>query len=264
MAGDWIKIETVTPDKPEIDALAELLGASVNEVLGALVRLWIWADQQTVDGNAHSVTESAIDRHSGVTGFADALLSPSVAWMLRGENGGFVFPNFDRHNGQTAKNRALTAKRVRECRQRKGNAKVTPDALPREEKRREEIKEANASGNSPSARPTPQEFFDRWNVFAKGKGLTVARVLNDERRRKIKTRLGREGWWEAFTAAVKKLPVPNDEKFAWQPDLDWFIANDTNAAKVAEGRYDKPSPPGCESMDFSDVPTKTDKPKLPF
>jgi hypothetical protein len=140
MAGDWIKIEVVTPDKPEIDALAELLGASVNEVLGGLIRLWIWADQQTVDGNAASVTKSAIDRHSGVTGFADALLSPVVGWLSRGENGGFAFPNFNRHNGQTAKNRALTAKRVRECKQRKGNDKVTPRALPREEKRREDIK----------------------------------------------------------------------------------------------------------------------------
>jgi len=140
MAGDWIKIEVVTPDKPEIDAIAELLGASVNEVLGGLIRLWIWADQQTVDGNAVGVTKSAIDRHSGVAGFADALLSPGVGWLSRGENGGFAFPNFSRHNGQTAKNRALTAKRVREYKQRKGNAKVTPDALPREEKRREDIK----------------------------------------------------------------------------------------------------------------------------
>lgn len=115
-----------------------------------------------------------------------------------------------------------------------------------------------------NGKPTPQEFFDRWNVFAKAKGLTVARVMNDERRRKIKTRLGREGWWEAFTEAVGKLPVPNDEKFVWQPDLDWLIANDTNVAKLAEGRYDRPDPPGCESMDFSDIPTKTDTPKLPF
>jgi hypothetical protein len=139
MAGDWIKIELTTPNKPEIDVLAELLNVGVNDVLGGLVRLWIWADQQTVDGNAHSVTKCAIDRHSGVTGLAEALLSPRVKWLIAHENGGFAFPNFERHNGQTAKRRALTAKRVSECKQRKGNAKVTPAALPREEKRREDI-----------------------------------------------------------------------------------------------------------------------------
>ncbi len=133
-------------------------------------------------------------------------------------------------------------------------APLSPEATDEEE-------EAKPAANG---KPTPQEFFERWNVFAKGKGLTVARVMNDERRKRIKTRLGRKGWWEAFTAAVRKLPVPNDEHFTWQPDLDWFIANDTNAAKVAEGKYDKPTPPGCDSMDFSDVPPKENKTKLPF
>jgi len=140
---------------------------------------------------------------------------------------------------------------------RESNIKTTslsPEATDAEEESKPAI----------NGKPTPQEFFDRWNVFAKAKGLTVARVLNDERRRKIKTRLGRDDWWDTFTAAVKKLPVPNDEKFTWQPDLDWLVANDTNATKVAEGKYDKPPLPGCESMDFSDIPTKTDTPKLPF
>ncbi len=134
MAGDWIKIENVTPDKPEIDVLAELLDVSVNEVIGGLVRLWIWADQQTLDGNAPSVTKSAIDRHSGVTGLADAMRSDRVRWLVGSENGGFQFPNFDRHNGQTAKTRGLTAKRVAKSKKRSGNAEVTPGALPREQR----------------------------------------------------------------------------------------------------------------------------------
>jgi hypothetical protein len=140
MAGDWIKIEAVTPDKPEIDLLAELLDTTVNEVLGGLVRLWIWADQQTIDGNARSVTKSAIDRHSGVTGLADSMLDPSIQWLVTCEGGGFQFPNFDRHNGQTAKQRALTAKRVAQHKKRSGNDPSVTRALPREEKRREEYK----------------------------------------------------------------------------------------------------------------------------
>lgn len=137
MAGDWIKIENVTPAKPEIDVIAELLEVSVNEVLGGLVRVWIWADQQTIDGNARGVTKNAIDRNSGVTGLANAMLDSRVRWLIENENGGFLFPNFERHNGQTAKTRALTSKRVSDLRKRSCNAGIVTQSLP--EKRREEI-----------------------------------------------------------------------------------------------------------------------------
>ncbi|MEY2727076.1 MAG: hypothetical protein RLZZ458_2943, partial [Planctomycetota bacterium] len=56
MAGDWIKIQHVTPDKPEVWQIAEITGLEADAVVGKLLRIWIWADQQTVDGNARSVT----------------------------------------------------------------------------------------------------------------------------------------------------------------------------------------------------------------
>lgn len=159
MAGDWIKIELTTPSKPEVDVLAELLDVSVNEVIGGLVRLWIWADQQTVDGNAHSVTKNAIDRHSGVTGLAAALLNERVRWLDACDSGGFCFPNFERHNGQTAKQRALTAKRVAHHKKRKGNDASVTQALPREEKRREDISLPTSVGRERARpiRPTREE-----------------------------------------------------------------------------------------------------------
>ena len=260
----WIKVESPTPCKPEVLRIAKIMGVTADDAFGKAMRFWLWLDGVSVDGLVDGLAPHDVDAVLNASGFCDALVA--VGWLEYDEsNERLTVPNFERHNGESAKARALRARRQANWRRNRVDGSVDGRASTREEKRREENKEANASGNSPSARPTPQEFFERWNVFAKGKGLTVARVLNDERRKKIKTRLGREGWWEAFTAAVKKLPVPNDEKFAWQPDLDWFIANDTNAAKVAEGRYDKPSPPGCESMDFSDVPAAQSKPdKLPF
>ncbi len=95
--------------------------------------------------------------------------------------------------------------------------------------------EDEAEGNVPK---TPQGFFDRWNRFATAKGLRVAKVLSKERAVKIKQRLNTSGWFELFEEALTKLPVPNDERFTWQPDLDWLIGNNTNAAMVAEGKYD--------------------------
>ena len=142
MAGDWIKVQTCTPDKPEVHQMAEALGLDPDAVMGKLIRVWVWADTHTVDGNARSVTRSLLDRISGVTGFADAL--ESAGW-LESMSEGVHFTNFDRHNGDTAKTRALTGKRVAKTRSRNDsvtdvkrdcNAVTVTKTLP--EKRREE------------------------------------------------------------------------------------------------------------------------------
>lgn len=141
MAGDWLKMEANTPDKPEVFEIAAQLGISTAEAFGRLFLVWRLFDQHTEDGNAVNVTSAYLDHIAGVTGFADAMRS--VHWLEGGEDGdfGLSLPNFERHNGKTAKSRALTAKRVATHKQRSGNAQVTQRALPREEKRREEKKE---------------------------------------------------------------------------------------------------------------------------
>ena len=40
MAGDWIKIEENTPDKPEVHKMASILGIDPDAVVGKLVRVW--------------------------------------------------------------------------------------------------------------------------------------------------------------------------------------------------------------------------------
>ena len=140
MAGDWMKVEKVTPDKPEIDGMAAVLGIDPDAVFGKCFRIWRWFDDHTLDGNAPSVTKALLDRRVGVTGFADAM--ESAGWLVA-TNGGVSLPHFDRHNGETSKGRALTAKRVAahkaKCNAISNGAVTQPltvDALPREEKRR--------------------------------------------------------------------------------------------------------------------------------
>ena len=131
MAGDWIKFETVTPDKPEVWSIAADIDADPDAVIGKLVRIWIWADQQTIDGNAQSVTRSQIDYVARSKGFAEAM--EKVGW-LKDTKRGLVFSNFDRHNGKGAKKRAVTNRRVAKHR----NADGVTKSVTREEKRREE------------------------------------------------------------------------------------------------------------------------------
>jgi hypothetical protein len=172
MAGDWLKIETATPDKPEVFAIAARMGWDDPDLaVGKLFRVWRWFDQHTSCGNARSVTLALLDRISGVTGFAEAM--QSVGWLLV-DSSGVSLPNFDRHCGKTAKDRALTAKRVASHKSNaKGNADTVTEsvtsALPREEKRREEkISKPTKIKSSRSANAADAIRFDEfWAVYPK-------------------------------------------------------------------------------------------------
>lgn len=118
MAVSWIKIEVVLPDKQEVIAMARMLKfKDTDMVVGKLIRLWAWADLQTVDGECVMCTDKFIDRMVFCNGFAKALRS--VGW-LTGEDGALGFPNFERHNGETAKARAESARRMAKSREAGG------------------------------------------------------------------------------------------------------------------------------------------------
>lgn len=165
MAGEWLKLEACTPEKSEVLAITARMGwDDADLTVGKLFRIWRWFDQQTTDGNAWGVTTALLDRIVGVSGFCEAV--HSVGWLCINETG-ISLPNFERHNGNTAKSRALTAKRVANHKANakgnaQGNADTVSSALPREEKKREEIPTTNVVGESaPKPRPArkcPESF----------------------------------------------------------------------------------------------------------
>lgn len=113
MGTAWIKIEHTTPDKPEIISMAADLGIDQDAVCGKCIRLWIWADQNVIEGEPLPVNDSFIDRLVHHPGFSAALRK--VCWLLD-RSGRLVIPNFERHNGHSAKNRALSQVRVKRFR----------------------------------------------------------------------------------------------------------------------------------------------------
>lgn len=165
MAGEWLKMEACTPEKSEVLAITARMGwDDADLTVGKLFRIWRWFDQQTTDGNACGVTTALLDRIVGVTGFCEAM--HSVGWLCINDTG-ISLPNFERHNGNTAKSRALTAKRVANHKANakanaQGNADTVSSALPREEKRREETPTTDVVGDSaPKSRPArkcPESF----------------------------------------------------------------------------------------------------------
>jgi hypothetical protein len=131
VAGDWIKMRCNLDTDPAVFQIAAALEMDELAVVGRLWRVWAWADQHCADCNAVSVTRNVLDRITSTPGFADAM--QKVGW-LEGLDGALSFPHFDRHNGQTAKKRALTKNRVEKTR----TDSVTLPALQKRYQRREE------------------------------------------------------------------------------------------------------------------------------
>lgn len=142
MAGDWIKMRTSLAHDPAVIAMALDLDKGEFEIVGMLHHLWGWADSQSQDGHIKRVTASWIDRFVHCPGFAKSM--EMAKWLIVND-GGIEFPNFDRHNGDSAKKRAEDAERKRKSRERmasENTSKTSGESCDknrtREEKRRED------------------------------------------------------------------------------------------------------------------------------
>ncbi|SEE13191.1 DnaT-like ssDNA-binding domain-containing protein [Pseudomonas coleopterorum] len=222
MAGDWIKFEITTMDKPEVAQIADLADIDPDAVVGKLMRIWAWFDQQTEKGNAPSVSKKLLDRAVGVTGFCDHM--KSVGWMEECD-GRISLPHFDRHNGKTAKNRALTAKRVA-SHKTKGNAGSVTNALPKEEKRRED--QNPLSAHEAVDPRMPSEMTLDWapdqkllKTYAVHSGVAL-NLFTEEARR-------------AFTAHYEPRGQVNTQA-EWVQMLVKWVLNDRNRAAASNIR----------------------------
>jgi hypothetical protein len=161
----WIKMRVELVDDPAVVAIAEATGLDEFGVVGRLHRLWSWADVHTVDGNARGVTRAFVDRYLNCTGFADSMVK--AGWLsFDGEL--MTFPSFQSHNGETGKQKALTAKRVANHKA-KGNAKVTPPSLPERYPPEHEHEEEQIPAKQPAgafAELTPADLDDAVKVEA--------------------------------------------------------------------------------------------------
>jgi len=121
-----------------------------------------------------------------------------------------------------------------------GEHGVEHGAAQRRIEKREERKSQKIESTAPAAQaPASHPFFEIWN---QNRGqLAKAKVLSKGRLAKCRLRV-RDVGEDRFLAAVRKAASTpfclglNDR--GWKADFDWIIANDTNATKVIEGRYD--------------------------
>jgi hypothetical protein len=170
MALDWIKMRCRLGEDPSVIYVANQCGLDQYAVVGRLHALWSWASEQTLDGNAFGVTLAWLDCYVGVQGFGQTLVD--CGWLTVDDRG-ISFPNWDRHNSESAKKRGDTARRVANHRAKKRNGSDVTSALAREEK--------NKKKNTPPVVPPvtdpmtpkyPADFQQFWDAYPRkvGKG----------------------------------------------------------------------------------------------
>jgi len=152
VAGDWIKVEKSSPNKPEVMRLARLWGVHQDQAFGSLIRFWLWLDDACVDGVVDGVASHEIDDMMRFPGFAMGIVA--VGWLEIDDVKPCIrIPNFGKHNSESAKKRALTSERQSRWRQKTVDASVDAQPSTREEKRREDIKPKSRASALADARP---------------------------------------------------------------------------------------------------------------
>ena len=160
MAGDWIKIRTNLATDPAVKAIARALKLDPFSVVGRLHAFWAWADQHTNDGEIPWMTFEDIDDVADKRGFAAQLAA--IGWLEQLENA-VRLPHFERHNGDSAKRRAMEMDKKRRQREGDNTPPTGPAVVPmpsgqnadktgtREEKRRGEETRATEVDLAPAA-----------------------------------------------------------------------------------------------------------------
>lgn len=188
MAGDWMKICKDTPDKPEVLIIATKLNIHPDIAFARCFRLWSWFDSNTTNGVTNGVTKVTLDALLNRDGLCDAMID--VCWLGQDAEGCLFLPNFDYHNSETAKTRAMSAKRQDKFRKNGNNSnaesnaesngtsvtKVTGDALL--EKRREEKKETitqdKPARKKTTPHPLPDDFAPNETSISLAKSLGIS------------------------------------------------------------------------------------------
>lgn len=252
MSGEWIKLELSTLDKPEILRMARILSIDKDAVLGKVSRIWAWFDKNSVDGNVDGVVSTDVDQIAFQIGFAKAMRE--VHWLDYDDDEQWVsLPNFDRHNGETAKKRALKNNRQAKWRHKKDgivDTELSTNSSTREEKRREDTNNTDTNVSVADKNnlvdPCPhQSIIDLYHQILP-MGLQV-RVWNGTRASHLKARWREDAkrqsleYWERLFNYVAESPfltgkVHDAKRHPFEITLEWIVSPN-NFAKIIEGFY---------------------------
>lgn len=124
----WIKVGVDTPYKAAIRNMARDCGCTRGDAFLAWFDLYAWLDEQTADGRLDAGRDE-IDRKAGLVGCAASL--ERSGWLTFTSDGGCIVTNWDEHNGQNAKRRAMNARQMSVAREEMRKAGIPVRPCPR-------------------------------------------------------------------------------------------------------------------------------------
>lgn len=182
MSQPWIKMRMALSRCPQVVRIAcGPISAGLPDdcpfavrkhiVVGALHATWSLADEHSEDGNLPGYVPEALDHHVGIPGWSETL--EAVGWLVVTPEG-LSIPDFEQHNGASARRRAQEAARKRRerTRPRVGSSRSecpqsmrtdSPEPCVPEERRGEEILPSEGDGPRSDRRPPHVEEAD-WQV----------------------------------------------------------------------------------------------------
>ena len=147
--SEWIKVEHHLHEKVEVAAIAELTGLDADTVVGKLCKVWSWASRNCHGDGVTGIASLRIIREITHCEMFDEAMA-NCGWItIKGDK--VSFSNFDRHNSQTAKERALATQR--KWKQR-GHGDVTK--MSRSERDKNGTREENINRGLKPPQPEPQ------------------------------------------------------------------------------------------------------------
>lgn len=115
--ANWIKVRNALVRSARVRRLRKYLSCKNHfAAIGYAVSWLCWVDEQTLDGHTH-LTPEELDEELGMRGGARGLME--IGWAALDEEGCLVALEFDKHSGDTARQRAENARRKERCIARK-------------------------------------------------------------------------------------------------------------------------------------------------
>lgn len=210
MSENWIKMRTNLSRTPEVFQIAGETGLDRFAVVGRLHEIWSWFDEMTEDGNAAGVTFVTVNSLVGNDNFAQAM--HNVGWL--DENDGvLIAPHFDKHNGQTARKRANTARRVATHRAKKT---CNADSVTKRKSKRK-----NTHSSECVAPAHTEAFFAEAARFvSQNLNSGIDRYTSVSVVRSWLKQLGETNptaEWQQELTAFANHALPSAELFGWEP-----------------------------------------------
>jgi hypothetical protein len=259
MAVDWIKMRVDLRAHPKIVRLATGTKSDRFRVVGGLHAVWCIFDAHSEDGFLEGYSPEILDELIGWPGFTAALVA--VKWLID-DGSSLSMPDFEEHNGKSAKARAQDNKRKKIGKQDGENSGSEPEKnRTREEKRREElttktstpggVDAASDAGAPPAARKAKPDCPHQAIIELYHEVLPQCPQVRDwtpARATQLRARWSEDesrqnlDYWRRYFEYVKTCPFlvgqqaggSNRPFFA---DLEW-LTKSSNFTKVRERKYE--------------------------